>query len=69
LAEKQKQKQNAIQRFLRETISEIRRVSWPTREEATYLTILVLVTMIGVGALLAAVEALSLLVLNNLLLR
>jgi preprotein translocase subunit SecE len=69
LAEKQKQKQNAIQHFLRETIGEIRRVSWPTREEATYLTILVLVTMIGVGALLAAVEALSLLVLNNLLLR
>jgi len=55
LAEKQKQKQNAIQRFLRETIGEIRRVSWPTREEATYLTILVLVTMIGVGAVLAAV--------------
>jgi len=69
LAEKQKQKQNAIQRFLRETIGEIRRVSWPTREEATYLTILVLVTMIGVGTLLAAVEALSLLALNNLLLR
>ncbi len=65
----EKQKRNAIQRFVRETIGEIRRVSWPTREEATYLTILVLVTMVGVGALLAVVEALSLLILNNLLLR
>ncbi len=65
----EKQKRNAIQRFVRETIGEIRRVSWPTREEATYLTILVLVTMVGIGALLAVVEALSLLILNNLLLR
>lgn len=65
----EKRKQNAIQRFFRETIGEIRRVTWPTREEATYLTILVLITMVGVGTLLALVEALSLQIMNHLLFR
>ncbi len=65
----EKRKQNAIQRFFRETIGEIRRVTWPTREEATYLTILVLITMVGVGTVLALVEALSLQIMNQLLFR
>ncbi len=65
----EKRKQNAIRRFFRETIGEIRRVTWPTREEATYLTILVLITMVGVGTLLALVEALSLQIMNHLLFR
>lgn len=65
----ERRKQNPVQRLIRETIAEIRRVSWPTREEATYLTILVLVTMIGVGMVLALVEALSLQIMNNFLFR
>lgn len=65
----ERRKQNPIQRVIRETVAEIRRVSWPTREEATYLTILVLVTMIGVGMVLALVEALSLQIMNNFLFR
>ncbi|MEJ5241869.1 MAG: preprotein translocase subunit SecE [Anaerolineales bacterium] len=65
----ERRKQNAIQRFFRETIGEIRKVTWPTREEATYLTILVLITMVGVGLLLALVEAFSLQIMNNLLFR
>lgn len=56
----EKRKQNPIQRFVRETIGELRKVTWPTRQEATYLTLLVLATMIVVGAILASVEALSL---------
>lgn len=65
----ERRKQNPIQRVIRETVAEIRRVSWPTREEATYLTILVLITMIGVGMVLALVEALSLQIMNNFLFR
>jgi preprotein translocase subunit SecE len=34
---------NAIQRYFNETIGELRKVSWPTRKEATNLTLVVLV--------------------------
>jgi preprotein translocase subunit SecE len=33
---------NAIVRFLRETTGELRKVSWPTRQEALNLTLVVL---------------------------
>ncbi len=33
---------NAIVRFFRETIGELRKVSWPTRQEALNLTLVVL---------------------------
>ena len=38
-------KPNAIQRLYRETIGELKKVSWPTRREATNLTIIVLVVV------------------------
>ncbi len=40
-----RKKPNAIVRFFRETIAELRKVSWPSREEATRLTIIVLVVV------------------------
>jgi len=40
-----KKKQNAIQRFTRETVGELRKVSWPTRQEAWQLTLVVLVVL------------------------
>jgi preprotein translocase subunit SecE len=40
-----KKKQNAIQRFTRETVGELRKVSWPTRQEAWQLTMIVLVVL------------------------
>ena len=52
-------KQNAIQRYIRETTGELRKVSWPSREEATHLTWIVIVTMVFMGAFLSAVSALS----------
>lgn len=52
-------KQNAIQRFVRETSGELRKVSWPSREEATHLTIIVIITMIFMGAFLSLVSGLS----------
>jgi preprotein translocase subunit SecE len=38
-------KQIGIVRYFRETIGELRKVSWPTRNEATRLTIIVLVVI------------------------
>lgn len=40
-----RKQQNAIQRFTRETVGELRKVSWPTRQEAWQLTIIVLVVL------------------------
>ena len=42
---KASKKQNAIQRFTRETVGELRKVSWPTRQEAWQLTVIVLVVL------------------------
>lgn len=42
---KNTKKQNAIQRFTRETVGELRKVSWPTRQEAWQLTLIVLVVL------------------------
>ena len=42
---KASKKQNAIQRFTRETVGELRKVSWPTRQEAWQLTLIVLVVL------------------------
>ena len=42
--------------FFRETVGELRRVVWPTREQATRLTILVIIISVFVGILLGAVD-------------
>jgi len=47
---------NAIQRWYRETISELRRVSWPTRTEARNLTIIVIIVMIIMAILLGGLD-------------
>ena len=36
---------NFITRYFRETVGELRKVSWPTRQEATSLTIVVLIVI------------------------
>jgi preprotein translocase subunit SecE len=61
LAAKKKtgKKQNAIQRFVRETTGELRKVSWPSREEAWHLTVIVIITMIAVGIFLSAVSGVA----------
>jgi len=55
LAEKAK-KQNAIQNFFRETVGELRKVSWPTLPEARRLTVLVLIVMVIMGIYLSLVD-------------
>jgi preprotein translocase subunit SecE len=62
LAEKEKKvknKENAIQRFFRETYGELRKVNWPTWPEARRLTGLVLLVMVFVGIFLAGIDFLS----------
>jgi len=58
LAEKAK-KQNAIQRYFNETVGELRKVSWPTRQEAVQLTIIVLIVMVFMGAFLGLMDLLA----------
>lgn len=57
MAEKAKgKKSNPVQSFFRETVGELRKVSWPTQREALQLTGLVIVVMIVVGLILGATD-------------
>lgn len=51
-----RRKQNAIQRFFRETMGELRKVNWPTRQEATNLTIVVLIVTFSMSAFLGILD-------------
>ena len=42
--------------FIREVISELKKVVWPTREEATRLTVMVIVVAATVGVLLGLID-------------
>ena len=66
MAEKAK-KQNVIQNFFRETIGELRKVSWPTWPEARRLTILVLIVMVIMGIYLFLVDRIASQLLNLVL--
>ena len=46
----------SIIRFFSEVIGELRKVTWPSRQEATRLTILVLTLSITIGILLGIVD-------------
>ncbi len=62
MAEKEKKvrnSENAVQRYVRETTGELRKVNWPTWPEAKRLTGLVLLVMLVVGIFLAGVDYLS----------
>jgi preprotein translocase subunit SecE len=60
LAEKAKgKKPNPIQAYFRETIGELRKVSWPTRREALQLTGLVILVMIVVGFILGLTDGIA----------
>ena len=47
---------NRIQLFFRETLGELRKVSWPTRKEAWNLTLVVLVVVFSMGTLLGVLD-------------
>jgi len=53
---KQAAKENQFTRFYNETRSELRKVVWPSRREWINLTILVIATSVGVGAILGIID-------------
>jgi preprotein translocase subunit SecE len=62
LAEKEKKvkkSENAVERYLRETTGELRKVNWPKWPESRHLTQLVLLVMVTVGLYLALVDFFS----------
>jgi len=52
---KSSKKQNAIQRFTRETVGELRKVSWPTRQETWQLTQIVIVVLVFMAVFLGII--------------
>ena len=51
-----KKKQNRLVRFWRSTIGELRKVSWPTPQEAWRLTKVVLVVVLAMAAILGLLD-------------
>ncbi|MFV9674887.1 MAG: preprotein translocase subunit SecE [Anaerolineales bacterium] len=51
-----KKKSNPVVRYLRETRAELKKVTWPTRPEATKLTIIVLIVVAFMSALLGTLD-------------
>jgi preprotein translocase subunit SecE len=47
---------HSIQRFFQETIGELRRVSWPSRQEAIRLTEIVIVVIFIMAAILGGLD-------------
>ena len=45
-----------IKRLIRETIGELRKVSWPTRQEAWSLTKIVLIVILGMAFILGFLD-------------
>jgi preprotein translocase subunit SecE len=51
-----KKRSNPVFRYFRETLIELRKVNWPTRPEATQLTIIVLIVVGVMSALLGFLD-------------
>ena len=51
-----KRQPNRVQRYLRETVGELRKVNWPTRQEATNLTIIVLIVTFSMSVVLGLLD-------------
>jgi preprotein translocase subunit SecE len=51
-----KRQPNRLQKYFRETIGELRKVNWPSRQEATNLTIIVLIVTFSMSAVLGLLD-------------
>jgi preprotein translocase subunit SecE len=51
-----RKQKNAVQRYFSETLGELRKVNWPTRREATNLTIVVIIVTLSMSALLGLLD-------------
>ena len=45
-----------VPKFFRDIISELRKVTWPTREETTRLTVAVVVVAVSIGLVLGGID-------------
>ncbi len=63
------QPENRFVQFYRETTAELRKVVWPTREEATRLTGIVIAVVVAMAIFLGAIDALLTQILKFLLVR
>lgn len=62
MSEKEKKvvkRPNAIARFYRETMGELRKVNWPTRQEAWHLTKIVLAVLVVMAIYLGGIDAIG----------
>jgi preprotein translocase subunit SecE len=55
-AKKKTKQENAVVRYLRETRAELRKVHWPTRQEAWSLTQVVLVVTVSMAVFLGVLD-------------
>jgi preprotein translocase subunit SecE len=53
---KPRRQPNAIQRYFKETMGELRKVTWPTRKEAINLTIVVIIVTLAMSAFLGVLD-------------
>ncbi|NIS82472.1 MAG: preprotein translocase subunit SecE [Anaerolineales bacterium] len=51
-----RKRQNRLVRYSRETVAELRKVNWPTRQEAIQLTMIVLVVILLMSSLLGMLD-------------
>ena len=51
-----KRKGSGIKRFYQETVAELRKVSWPSQEEAINLTRVVVIVIIAMGLFLGVLD-------------
>jgi preprotein translocase subunit SecE len=56
VAKKKNVRGNKITIFYRETVGELRKVTWPTRQEAITLTKIVLIVTFGMSAFLGVLD-------------
>jgi len=66
-AEKKESKPNVFVRYWRETVGELRKVSWPTPQDTWHLTRIVLVVLVLMSALLGMLDFLFSQAINLLL--
>ncbi len=67
MAEKKEKKPNAIRRFFRETIGELRKVTWPTPRETLDMTWKVLLVLGIMSIILGGLDLLYSTVIGRLL--
>jgi preprotein translocase subunit SecE len=53
---KEAPKENRLSQYFRETRAELRKVVWPTRQEATNLTLIVVGTVVAMSIFFGAID-------------